>query len=356
MKSSWRPLLIGAAFLLVAGVKTAPAQTIVVRKAPVAAPVEVLFEGAVVGTAIVDALGDGTVLTKTMPGEEELAVSLHVDTCGTTIRVHLVPRGVDPPVAADCTRRSIPGFFVVRQETTLVMDLEPGTPTVLIRQGRVPADWLLHGPIPTGRRAPVGLLAYGGAGIINFAGTIEQACGQGGPCTREDTKLAYTFGANYWLTRYLGGEASLLRPAALSVEGSGTSYSFATTFKPNVWTVGVLGGLPVGPARFYGRAGANYHGATLRTVQVTAGRTLTVDGVTQSFPALTQTFVLKTAGWAPAYGFGVEGWVGDKAALYAEYVYTKLEGVNIEENSEGEIDDVGKALMAGVKIHFGYRR
>jgi opacity protein-like surface antigen len=350
-----RPLILGAAFLFVAGVHEARAQTVFVRSAPAGAPVEAVYNGEAVGSGTVDDLGDVRIETKAVTDSQEHSVGLHVDTCGATIRVGLVPRGAETPEAPGCSRRLVPGYFVLRDETTLVIDLAPGTPTVLIRQGRVPPDWLRHGPIPTGRQPAVGLMVHGGAGIMNIPEILDLACGQEAPCAREDTKLAYTVGANYWLTRYMGAEASLLRIGTLKAEGAGTGHTFVSTLKTNALTLAVLGGVPFGPARAYVRVGAVYHGATFTTAQAIGGITITIDGVTQTFPGVTQTQVLKTTGWAPAYGAGIEGWVGDKVALFAEYSYSTLKGTHVDDG-EGEINTHAGGLLAGMKVHFGYRR
>jgi hypothetical protein len=212
MTRAWWPLGCAAAFLLCAIVGTADAQTFIVRSAPAGSAVEVSF-GAAAGKGMVDQAGNGTVvLTGSPAATGEVAAAIYTDTCGTTIRLVLAGRTAEPPAAgAGCQRRVVPGYFVFRRGTSVVVDLAPSVPVVRIRQGGVPASWLMQGPIPTSHTAPRGLVVFGGAGVGSMSETLEQTCGNTSPCARESTKPNFMGGAAYWLTPWLAAEGTFVK-------------------------------------------------------------------------------------------------------------------------------------------------
>jgi hypothetical protein len=125
---------------------------------------------------------------------------------------------------------------------------------------------------------------------------------------------------------------------------------YTSTINARVLTLAALGGYPLGPARFYGRVGANYHRATFRTVQVTNATSIVVDGVNQTFPATTQTFLYDTVGWGLLFGGGVEGWLSPTTAIFADVTVFDLKGENTDTRGTRITDDRGSAFLVGLKI------
>jgi hypothetical protein len=357
MTRAWWPLGCAAAFFLFASAGTADAQTFVVRNAPAGSAVEVTF-GTVVGKGAADQTGTATVvLTGSPSATQEVAAAIYTDACGATIRVVLAGRTADPPAAgADCQRRAVPGFFVFRGGTSVVVDLAPSIPIVRIRQGRVPNVWLLEGPIPTGHRPPRGLVVFGGGGIGSMPDTLDQTCGNTSPCARESTKFNFMGGAAYWLTPWLGAEGTFLRMSALETDSDQDDYEMTSSVSPRVFTVAAVGSLNVKAARFYGRIGGAYHRARVETIQATFTRVISVDGVTTTYPASTQTFVYETVGWGRLLGAGVEGWVSESVALFAEAAFMRIEGKNAYNGGERIMKDRLQSLNVGVKVHIGRQR
>jgi hypothetical protein len=357
MTRSWRPLAGAAAFVLCTSVATADAQTFIVRSAPPGNDVEVVF-GTAVGKGTVNAQGDATVvLTGSPAATQEIAAAIHTDTCGTTIRVLLSGRAAEPPPSGPgCQRRIVPGYFVFRPETSVVIDLGPSVPIVRIRQGRVPDTWQRGGPIPIGHTAPRGLVVFGGGGFAGMKETLDQLCGNTSPCDRESTKLNFGGGGAYWLTTWLGAEGMFLKPLAFRATGSGEVYEMEAKADVRFVTAAAIGGWAIGPARFYGRLGGAYHRAVVETTQATFPTVISVDGVTTTYPASTQVFTYDTVGWGLLYGFGVEGGVNDSGAVYADVSFIDVEGKNADQAGERIMKDKLRSLMFGVKIHIGHRR
>jgi hypothetical protein len=340
MTRSWWPRAGAAAFLVCTSVANADAQTFIVRSVPAGNDVEVVF-GTAVGKGTANAQGDATVvLTGSPAATQESAAAINTDICGTTIRVLLSSRTTDPPAAGPgCQRRIVPGYFVFRPETSVVIDTAPNIPIVRIRQGRVPDSWLRQGPIPIGRTAPRGLIVFGGGGFAGMEDTLLQLCGNTSPCNRETTKLNFGGGAAYWLTTWLGVEGMYLKPLAFRAEGTGDNYEMAAKADPRFVTAAAIGGWALGPARFYGRLGAAYHRAVVETTQATFAAVISQDGVTTTYPSSTQVFTYDTVGWGLIYGFGVEGWASDSAAVYADVSFIDVEGKNADQAGERIMKD-----------------
>jgi hypothetical protein len=347
------------AALFILGSATADAQTIVLRHAAPATLAEAVFRTSA-GKAEVQPNGDAAIELQfpTAEGEAEISAAIHADSCGTTVRIVLVGR-IDetPPPGPGCQRRSIAGMFVLRPDTSLMIDLEASTPTVRIRQGPIPEVWFLEGPIPSYRSAPRGIVVHAGGGLGRMERTLLRLCGDALSCTRETTKINLTFGAAYWLTRWLGVEGSVLRLNALEADGFDERYEFVGEVSPRVAAISLLGGLNVRSTRFYGRAGAAYHRAGVRTTQVTYARTIDVGDTVVTFPTAQQNFTFSTSGWGPVWGAGVEGWLGEKTALFADFSFITIEGTNANDDSSVRtIDERPLSFNAGLKIHFGFRR
>ena len=357
MTRAWWPLGCAAAFLLCASVGTADAQTFVVLNAPAGSAVEVSF-GTAVGKGAADQAGSATVVVTGSPAAtQELAAAIYADACGTTIRLVLAGRTADPtPAGAGCQRRLVPGFFVFRKGTSVVIDLAPSVPIVRIRQGRVPGSWMMEGPVPIGHTPPRGLVVFGGAGISSMPDTLDQTCGNTSPCARESTKFNFMAGAAYWLTPWLGAEGTFLKASGFETIGEGDDYQMTSSVSPGVFTVAAVGSLNIKAARLYGRIGGAYHRAEVETIQGTFQRVISVDGITTTYPASTQIFSYTTVGWGRLLGAGAEGWVSDSVALFAEVSFMRIEGDNADNGGERIMKDNLRSLMAGVKVHIGHRR
>jgi hypothetical protein len=244
----------------------------------------------------------------------------------------------------------------MRRETSIVIDLEPSIPIVRIRQGRVPGVWLLDGPIPTGRTTPRGLVLFGAGGMGTMQETVDQLCGNSSPCARENTKLNIGGGAAFWMTRWLAAEGSFIKASGFIVTGEGEDYEMVGKATPRFLTVAALGGYSIRSARFYGRLGAAYHRAQIRVTQGTFQRVISQDGITTTYPPSTQEFKYETVGWGRLMGAGVEGWVSDSTALYAEVNFIRVEGDNADNGGERIMHDRLRTLLAGVKVHLGRQR
>lgn len=357
MTRAWWPLGCAAAFLLCASVGTADAQTFVVLNAPAGSTVEVSF-GTAVGKGSADQAGNATVVVTGSPADtEEVAAAIYADACDTTIRLVLAGRTAEPaPAGAGCQRRVVPGFFVFRKGTSIVVDLAPSVPIVRIRQGRVPGSWMVEGPVPTGHTPPRGLVVFGGAGIGSMPDTIDQTCGNTSPCAREGTKFNFMGGAAYWLTPWLGAEGTFLKASGFETVGEGEDYQMISSVTPRVFTVAAVGSLNVKAARFYGRIGGAYHHAEVETTQATFQRVISADGITTTYPPSTQLFSYETVGWGRLLGAGAEGWVSDSVGLFAEVSFMRIEGDNADNGGERIMKDNLRSLIAGVKVHIGHRR
>ena len=306
--------------------------------------------GAAVGKGTADQAGDATIVLTGSPADtQEVAAAIYTDACDTTtVRVHLAARTAEPPApGAGCQRRVVPGFFVFRRGTSVVVDLEPSVPIVRIRQGRVPDTWLMQGPIPTFHSAPRGLVAFGGGGFGSMPDTLEQTCGNTSPCARESTKFNFMGGAAYWLTPWLGAEGSLFKLLAVETNGQGEDYEMISSVSPRILTVAALGGLNIKSARFYGRIGGAYHRVRVETSQATFPRSVPIDGVITTYPSTAQTFVYETEGWGRLLGGGVEGWVSDLIAIYADVSFMKIEGENADTGGERIMKDRVRVLHSG---------
>ena len=121
-------------------------------------------------------------------------------------------------------------------------------------------------------------------------------------------------------------------------------------------TVAAVGGLNVKAARFYGRIGGAYHRVRVDTAQATFPRAIPIDDVVTTYPSSAQSFVYETEGWGRLLGFGVEGWVTDSIAIFADASFMKIEGENADTGGERIMKDHVQSIMAGVKVHIGRHR
>ena len=349
---AWR-LLIAVAALETVAAGVATAQTVFVIKAPPGSTVEFVLNSTTVGSKAADATGTATIAAsqsaKGTGGDVE--AHIYVDTCDTVRRVVVVDRTqAVPPEGAGCQRTQIPGLFLVRPISTLVINVGGGNPTVLLRQGRFT-------PSPEGTRrnwntAPRGLVIAGGGDLASFRDPVTFACGTVSDCSGDASVLGYTVGVSYWLSPFIAAEATYLRPSEVKTEGQLTNIRFNSFLNAHILTVGGKFGIPVGPARIYGKIGASYHRASFGTMQTKDPVTTTTDGVTTTVEGGTQTFVAKTAGWGWLFGGGTEFWLKRSFGLYGEGGYIGVSGSGVDD-IDATIEDRVLFVGVGVQIKIG---
>lgn len=355
MIRSW-PLKWLAAFFVSASLTPAlaAAQTVIVRQAPPGGVVEVAVGSEIVGSTPADSLGDATVTLKSFPRPPavEMSAQVFVDVCGTRRRVLIVERSFQPPpVADDCVRRALAGFFVLRPVSTLVIEVGETTPILRIRQGPAPEAWLRHGPPPPPSlfTAAPGLEIFGGVNLVTFRDAVGRSCGTLQGCTGKDFTPAYGVGAAYWVSPYFGAHASYLRAATVKVSGTGVGYVFGTDIDVEVLTVSGIAGAPIGRARLYGFFGANRHRAAFVTTQTTEDATVVENGVPRTIPGGTEVFVLNTAGWGWQFGGGFDVWMTPAFAFFGEAGSGPIKGSN-QDAPEGQTDDHFTFVLAGARV------
>lgn len=332
-------LLASVAVLhLCAGAAVATAQTIMIRNAPPRGTIEVVFNADVVATGAADQAGEATLKFDMAAGgaKDEIDANVFVDVCADNLRrVIIVERG--QPVAAQpagCDRRDTGALFLVRRVSTLIVNVGGALPTVVLRQGPVRL-----GP-PRIRRAPRGLVVFGGGGLSSSRDLELIACGNVAECSGDRSRLAYTGGATVWFTRYLGADVAYVRPSTEEASGSGPTFNFSTTLEGHVTTIAGKVGVPLGPVRLYGQFGTNYHRLTLSTTQTSGD--------------LTQTFELRTSGWGWNFGGGGEVWIVPALGIYGEFDRLALKG-SARDGAEGTMDDRLNAFFFGLRVRIAGR-
>lgn len=346
MKSPLRLLGMAAALNVTLGLGTAAAQRVMVRHLPAGTPVEIVLNADAVGTGTVDESGDITI-PFTLPekdGKAEIDANVFVDVCEKIHRV-VIAEATRPalPPAEGCERREISGLYWVRRVNTIVIDMAPANPTLLLISGsytpprpRTPeeeasGEAIPHAPLPRG------LVMFAGGGITAFRDALSLACGNTQTCAGDASPYAYTFGATYWLTRNFGIEGSFLHPAKLKASG-GDGFTFDTTQNADIWNILGKVGVQGGPVRLYGHGGMSYHQATHTT--------------NQTIGEATQRFEVQTKGWSYVYGGGAEIWVKPRVAIFGELDFAKVKGDATDE-SEVTIDDRARSLLVGIRVHIG---
>ena len=355
MIRSW-PLRWLAAFFVSASLTPAlaAAQTVIVRQAPPGGVVEVAVGSEIVGSTTADSLGDATVTLKSFPRPPavEMSAQVFVDVCGTRRRVLLVERSFQPPpVADDCVRRALAGFFVLRPVSTLVIEVGETTPILRIRQGPAPEAWLRHGPPPPPSlfTAAPGLEIFGGVNLVTFRDAVGRSCGTLQGCSGKDFTPAYGVGAAYWVSPYFGAHASYLRAATVKVSGTGAGYVFDADIDVEVLTVSGIAGVPIGRSRLYGFFGANRHRAAFVTTETTEDTTVVENGVPRTISGGTEVFVLNTAGWGWQFGGGFDVWMTPAFAFFGEAGSGPIKGSN-QDAPEGQTDDHFTFVLAGARV------
>ena len=289
MRAPWRPLVLAAALNVIV-VAAAAAQTVIVTKAPPGGTVELVVNSVLAGTATADSTGMATIaLTpEARGGKTEADAYVFVEYCDTLRRVILIEPGMQGLPGGQCPRREVPGAFVVRQMTTLVVNVSETAPSVLVRQGKAPAAWLTdevdRPPSPKAVNSPSrGLYGFGAGGIASLSGVRAVVCGTG-ECTGGTKPAVFSAGATFWLKPFLGIEASWLKPTDIRLTGATNAYEYVSTFQTDVFTmVGKLG-VPVSYVRPYGFGGATWNRAHWTTTQTITEQTYTIDGADGRIP------------------------------------------------------------------------
>lgn len=345
MTSPLRLLGMAAALNVSLGLGTAAAQQVMVRHVAAGTPVEVVLNGATVGNGTVDQSGDVTI-PFTLPekdGKSDIDAYIFVDACDKVRRI-VIAEASRPasPAPEGCDRREISGLFWVRRANTIVIDLAPTNPTLLLVTGNytpppdpVPGEEapesVPHAPLPRG------FVMFAGGGLTSFRDVISVNCGLTQNCSGDGSPYAYTFGATYWITRYLGVEGSFLHPQKIKIAG-GDGFTFDTSMNVDIWNLLGKAGVQAGPVRLYGHGGMSYHQATHVTNQTIAD--------------VSQRFEIQTEGWSYVYGGGAEIWVKPRIALFGEIDIARLKG-KATDDSEFRIDDRAQSLIAGIRVHIG---
>jgi hypothetical protein len=355
MSRSWRPL-VWAAWLLAAWPGTGMAQTLYVRSARPAVAVDVLYENSSVGSGTTDASGSVQLALTLASGTTERVVQFYLDRCQNGLRVGTADRDrLVPAAAPECERVDIPGLFIMRRTTSIVLDVGPTQPILLIRQGPPPPQWL-QGDYTGDTPALVqsrGLNLYGGFTLPRFVHAFELACGDVNPCKATDFRPTLTFGGTYWILSALGAELSIVKNGTLTAEGSDDSLRFDHELVADVVTVAANAGGMFGTVRVYARGGLNYHRATSTMNQTLDDRTVTdVDGVSYTIKGGTQRNVVNTSGWGWMFGGGVEVWIKPRLGVYGEVAFGKLKGDDLS-GGEADLDERFTFGSVGVRYHVG---
>jgi hypothetical protein len=256
-----------------------------------------------------------------------------VDACDKRHRIIVVERGQPiAPQEAGCDRREIAGLFWVRRVNTLVIDVRGPNPTLMLVKGEYTG-----GPAHTWPAPPTGIVLFGGGGLTKFADLAVSACGNVTSCNSDDSGVAYSVGATYWITKFIGAEAGYIRPPKASVSGNTDTFTFNNSLDAHIFTLAGKIGVPAGPVRLYGSVGTNYHRAISRT--------------TETIGAATQTLEFRTNGWFWMWNGGGEVWFGSAFALYGELGFARLRNSSVE--GTGVIDDHVRSMLFGARVRLG---
>ena len=345
-----RPVALSAALHLMIGFSLVSAQTVVVRNAPPQASIEFVLNGTVTATATAGADGLATLTaTKGALGDREMMdVFVWVDECGSTRRVLVMNRVEQPPPVEGCRRSQVAGLFLLQRVSTILIDVETGSPTIRLRQGQLPEEWL-RPPTSSAAKgprisiAPRGAILFGGAETASLGGVLEPACGDVTGCTATNRALSFAGGLSYWFSQYAAVEVTYMRPSAIDANGSAERFRFDSDIDGGLLVVAGKGGFPIGRVRLFGTLGVDRHRATFTTHE-------TIDDTTT--PGGTTTLQWRTEGWAPVFGGGVEVWLTSSIGIYGEFARLGLKGAE-DGVGEAEIDKTMTALIVGGRYRLG---
>jgi hypothetical protein len=341
---------VALSIALVAMARPAPAQTVLVRGLPPGAAVDVALNGTPVGSTSANANGDATVPLGQAPGTKpQMDANVYVDTCGERRRVVIVDRS-QPEILpeGDCGRQEVPGVFVVRSISTLVISVTGVTPTMLLIQGSYDPD----APPRTWQPLPTGLILSGGTGYTMISDAGLYACGTSEDCNSDGSGLGYTGSVEYWFAPFLAAEASIIKPADVTAAGKGTGYAFDSTLETALFALGGKVGVPAGPMRFYGKVGANYQQSLDTTTQTVEDTVILLDeetGQTVTYEGGSLTLDYRTRGWGWYFGGGAEAWFKSRFALFGEIAWHSLKGEDPDEG-EGRLDDNLTVILVGGRL------
>ena len=308
--------------------------------------------------------GDGNVQLSG-PGRE-MDARIAVETCPDRRRVLLTGVAVPPPPeTAECTRRSLPDVFVVRDRTSLLVDVAGTDPQVWLRQGSVPSEWLRDAPLTAsgeavpsddevrvGSTPPTGLVLGGGGAFVSFSNARVIGCGAVPSCDGSTMRPALTATADFWMSPYVAIGASFTTPAEVALDANESTYRFESESDARMLTVGGKVGGPVGALRLYGHGGLTYTRATSTTLNTIDPTTITVNDVTTTLAGGTQTFTENTEGWAWVFDGGGEVWLARAFAIFGEAGRAALKGEGIEQ-AEIDLDERVTFVRFGARFRIG---
>lgn len=343
-------LLTLAALFQLAGAGIAAAQTVLLKGGTPGHGIELVLDGTKVADGTVGPNGEGTVVGQipmNQSNRAEIDGRVHIDSCGSVYRVHLVDKNRQPPAREqDCQRREVNAVFWIQQRSTLVIDVSGAIPTVLLRQGEYDPAAVTRGRRPS----PRGLVLWAGGGWGSIDDVVATACGNVGGCEGKASGGAYAAGATVWLTRWLAVDGMYIKPRKASFEGGGSNFEFDHFLDVEIFGVGGKLAGPFGPVRLYGHGGGAFHRAISSTTQTNEPLQFTDDeGVEHTVPGGTQTLAAETEGWSWYAGGGLEGWVSPRVALFGEATLVKIKG-DPKSGTDVPIDTLFTGIIGGLKI------
>lgn len=354
----WLIGLAGAACMM-GSMGTANAQTVIVRHVAGQTKVDARVGSGAPVVATTDADGNARIVLHAVQGAD-LSAHVLVDVCASPSERHILIVGLQMTAAAvtsGCARKTVGSVFVIRDTTTLVIDMLPETPTVLIAQGTPPSEWLEdRGQQAAGASAtvqPTGIMVFGTGGLTTFGSFGSADCGQNtSNCTSHATKPAATAGAAYWFTPHVAAVVSYTRTRAALANGNGSNYTFTSRLETNVLTVGGQIMASAHHVTFFGRVGGAHHRARWLTSQTTDPTTVTVDGVDQVLQGGTESWDVRTTGWNWSVGAGADFWVSSRVAIVTAFQFAVLKGTDLG-GSEAAIDERAPSVQAGLLLRLG---
>ena len=355
MRAAWRSLCVAAALNVIV-TAAAAAQTVIVTKAPSGSTVELVMNSTLAGSAAANPAGQATfTLTPDVRGgKKESDAYVFVEYCENVRRVILIEPGMEGFPGGQCPRREVPGAYVLREITTLVVSVAETAPSVLVRQGRVPPTWLTdevdQPPAQKPANAPGrGLYGFAGGGLASFGNAALFACGST-DCTGSTKPLTFSAGLTFWLNPYIGFEAAYLKPGEVRLDGGlQTLFNYTSGLDTNVLTMVGKGGLPLSYVRVYGFGGATWSRAHWDTLETIDDQTVLVDGVETTVTGGAQGLDLYTQGWSWVAGAGIEIPLSKRVLMFTEGGRAGIRGED-RQGGEGKIDDRVLYFIAGVRV------
>jgi hypothetical protein len=356
MTRTWWLIGLAVGFSLAADARVATPQTVIVRGAAPGSTIEVMLNSTRTARESAGPGGDATLAVGLAAdlGRTETDVAIFIDACVALRRVLLVERGTQPPAAEPgCSRTAMSDSYRLLSVTTLVVNVGQSNPVVRIRQGPAPPAWLGLAPLHADARSvvPSGFMVFGGAGIGALGELKAVACGSASACTGADARGAMAVGAIYWVTPFLGVEASFLRPGTGDVRAAALAFSADSTLETRVLTIAGKVGAVAGRARFYGTVGANRHAGAFQTTELVESVVSGDDGGL-AIDSGEWASGFRTRGWGWLLGGGAEVWMTPRIGIYAEVGRVALKGASID-GGEGALDDKLTVAAVGLRIPLG---